>query len=156
VRAIPIVIGMLGIALLASFSVDAAVYRCRDTAGNVMYSDAACDGGSVVPIVESRADPVAIERLRREAEAFERRQARREAIALEEARTHERRAASEAQRVEQEPVYYPGYYYGGYGGYGGYGRHSLPRSGFKPPIASPPSRHAPHVPANLPMPLPRR
>ena len=121
-----------------------------------------------MPIVESRADPAAIERLQREAEAFDARQARRDAIALEEARAREHRAAREAQRVEQEPVYYPGYYYGGYAGYGGDGRYDRygkfpPRRDFKPPVAKPlnaPPRfaHTPraHIPANLPMPVPRR
>jgi hypothetical protein len=167
-RATAVVIGIVWVPLLASFTVDATIYRCRDGAGNIMYSDTACAGGSVVPIVESRADPAAIERLKREAEAFEARQARRDAIALEEARSRERRAPREAQPVEQEPVYYPGYYYGGHGGYGGYGRYGgyggfPPRAGFKPPfakppIARPPFRHTfpPHIPANLPMPIPRR
>jgi hypothetical protein len=98
----------------------ATIYRCRDDAGGVLYSDEPCRGGVVLDTQKSAADPRAIERLRLEVEAFHQRQAARDAAANEAARQQlefqyreaQRRAEGEyrALRDAQHDWYYPAYW----------------------------------------------
>jgi Domain of unknown function (DUF4124) len=98
----------------------ATIYRCRDNAGGVLYSDEPCRGGVVLNVQKSAADPRAIERLRLEVEAFHQRQAARDAAANEAARQQlefqyreaQRRAEDEyrAQREAQNDWYYFAYW----------------------------------------------
>ncbi len=92
------------------------IYRCSDGAGGVLYSDSPCAGGRVVEVPQTKIDPLARERLQRDLDAFDKRQALRDA---ERARQQEQQAqlrraeanARPAETVEPEPYYYP-YAYG--------------------------------------------
>jgi len=107
----------LGLALAAGDAAAQAVYRCDDGKGGTLYADTPCRGGTKVDILPGKADPAAIERLRREQRAFDERQAAREARAREEAlaqresRLAQREwqldvdAARLAERLAAEPVY---------------------------------------------------
>jgi hypothetical protein len=94
------------------------IYRCDDGKGGVLYVDAPCKDGAKVDMLPGKADPAAIERLKREQKAFDERQAARDARVQADAQ-----AAREARRVreqqasasEPEPVYgYPPWAWGGY------------------------------------------
>ena len=82
-----------------------AIYRCSDGAGGVLYRDTPCSGGRVVEIAPSRADPAARERLQREIDAFDKRQAARDAAMArerEQQADQKRRAEADARRAEAE------------------------------------------------------
>ncbi len=72
-------------ATIASHAAAQAVYRCDDGKGSTLYSDTPCKGGAKVDLLPGKADPAAIERLRREQRAFDERQAARELRAQQEA-----------------------------------------------------------------------
>ena len=102
-------------ATIASHAAAQAVYRCDNGKGSALYSDTPCRGGAKVDLLPGKADPAAIERLRREQRAFDERQAARELRAQQEAiAQHENRlaqrewqldAAALADRYAPEPVY---------------------------------------------------
>jgi len=102
-------------ATFASQAAAQAVYRCDDGKGSTLYSDTPCKGGAKVDLLPGKADPAAIERLRREQRAFDERQAARElraqqeALAQREDRLAQREwhldAAALADRYAPEPVY---------------------------------------------------
>src|SRR5688572_1316989 len=71
------------------------IYRCSDGAGGVLYADSPCAGGRVVEVPASKVDPLARERLQRDLEAFDKRQALRDS---ERARQQEQLA--QARRAE--------------------------------------------------------
>jgi len=98
------------------------IYRCDDGRGGVLYANAPCPGGRIVALPESKPDPGARERLQRDLEAFERRQAAREVAllrererqddarqrnALEAARQDERQATYAPPVAYYAPLYYP-------------------------------------------------
>ena len=91
------------------------IYRCSDGAGGVLYADSPCAGGRVVEVPASKVDPLARERLQRDLEAFDKRQALRDS---ERARQQEqlaqaRRAEANAPPAETtEPAPYYPYAYG--------------------------------------------
>jgi hypothetical protein len=145
----------LGLALPGGDAAAQAVYRCDDGKGGTLYADTPCRGGTKVDILPGKADPAAIERLRREQRAFDERQAAREARAREEAlaeresrlalreRELDADAAWRAGRLAAEPVYTWGGWWPWYPG---------PPVGGPPPTPPRPPRPdaspaAPHVPA---------
>ena len=99
----------------------AAIYRCSDGAGGVLYADAPCAGGRVVEVPATKVDPQARERLQRDVEAFDKRQALREAerARLKDQQAQARRAEATARATQPpEPVADP---YASYGyGYAPY------------------------------------
>lgn len=94
----------------------AAVYKCTEPGGQVLYSDIPCKGGAVVDVRAGEADPGAIDRLERERVEFERnmslRRAADEAAAIRrEALNAQLREAEAAQRMAEAaansaPQYY--------------------------------------------------
>jgi hypothetical protein len=111
---------------LAAPLVDVAaqpVYRCDDGKGGVLYADTPCKGGATVDLAPGKADPAAIERLRREQRAFDERQAARELRAQQEAQAQreyrlaqrewqlDAGAALLAERLAAERNYYWGGYW---------------------------------------------
>jgi len=150
-----LVAAALGLAAGCGDVVAQPVYRCDDGTGGVLYADTPCKGGAKVDLLPGKADPAAIERLRREQRAFDERQATRElearqaALAQREYRLAQREwqysagAAMLAERLAAEQNYYWGGYWPWYPA---------------PPVAAqplpPPRPHlpealrpAPHVPA---------
>jgi Domain of unknown function (DUF4124) len=94
-----------------------AIYRCDDGRGGVLYANTPCSGGRVIEVPESKPDPAARERLQRELEAFDRRQAAREAALSERERLAEARRRTAPQTAgqddETQSSYAPAYgYYG--------------------------------------------
>lgn len=112
----------LALILLCSAAAAQAIYRCDDGKGGVLYADASCKDGAKVEVLPGKADPAAIERLRREEKAFAERHAVRaakseaEAQAARDAREARVRAERrvELDRQQSEYVGYPGYAWGGY------------------------------------------
>ena len=108
------------------------IYRCKESAGGVLYSDTPCTGGRVVEMPEFRSDPAARERLQREIDAFDKRQAARDALARQrenEADARRRADAEAARRAQereaaQDQAPYGYYGYGWYPPY--YARHDPP------------------------------
>ena len=102
-------------ACVATFAHASTIYRCSDGAGGVLYADSPCAGGRVVEVPASKVDPLARERLQRDLEAFDKRQALRDA---ERARQQEqlaqlRRSGANAGPAEPaEPAPYYPYAYG--------------------------------------------
>jgi hypothetical protein len=155
----------LGLALPTVDTAAQAVYRCDDGQGGTLYADTPCKGGTKVDILPGKADPAAIERLRREQRAFDERQAAREARAREEALAgresrlalRERQldidAARLAGRLAAEPVYTWGGWWPWYPeapvGRPPPGSPRPPR-----PEASPPAPHVPASPGRLGVPSP--
>lgn len=84
-----------------------AIYRCNDGQGGVLYQNTACAGGRTVELQDAKPDPSARERLQRDLEAFERRQALREAAQHREREAERNRVAKAAAAAEQEPAYAP-------------------------------------------------
>jgi hypothetical protein len=85
----------------------AAIYKCTEAGGQVLYSDVPCKGGSVVDVRPGDADPAAIARLERDRAEFDRnmvaRRAADDAAALQRAALDARlREAEAAQRVAEE------------------------------------------------------
>ena len=78
------------------------IYRCDDGRGGVLYVNAPCPGGRVVEIPEARPDPAARERLQRDLDAFERRQAAREAALIRARENEARKRDVEDERIRQE------------------------------------------------------
>ena len=108
---------------LAWMAVGAAVaqtiYRCDDGHGGVLYADAPCKDGAKVDVLPGKADPAAIERLTREQQAFDERQAVRDAKSRAEVdAAREERRVWVRRPLESDPqaTYggYPGYAWGGY------------------------------------------
>jgi hypothetical protein len=81
-RAWPVL--LLGGIAGGAFAQGDTIYRCDDGRGGVLYADAPCPGGRVVELPEGKPDPTARERLQRDLDAFERRQAARAAALLRE------------------------------------------------------------------------
>ena len=79
------------IALAVAPVAGAAVYRCTQAGGKVLYTDSPCKGGAVVDVRAGTADPIAIDRLDRENAAFDRNMAARAAI--------EQKAAAQRQEL---------------------------------------------------------
>lgn len=152
-------------ATIASHAVAQAVYRCDDRKGSTLYSDTPCNGGAKVDLLPGKADPAAIERVRREQRAFDERQAARELRAQQDAlgqrenrlaqREWQLDAAALADRYAPEPMY-------GWGGVWAWYPVApvVPRAPPRPPrpdVRTPP----PYVPAmprqfGLPSPPPAR
>lgn len=80
-------VGVLATAAIGLPATAQTVYRCDDGKGGTLYSDTPCKGGAKVDLLPGKADPAAIERVRREQRAFDERQAVRDARSAEEART---------------------------------------------------------------------
>jgi len=159
------IVGVLAAAGFGSVAAAQTVYRCEDGKGGTLYSDTPCKGGAKVDLLPGKADPAAIERLRREQRAYDERQAARElraqqeALAQRESRLAQREwqldAASFADRYAPEPVY-------GWGGVWPW----YPVAPVVPPALPRPPRPdvrppPPHVPAmpgqfGLPSPPPAR
>ena len=108
----------LACAALGGHAAAQTIYRCDDGKGGVLYVDAPCKDGAKVDMLPGKADPAAIERLKRDQKAFDERQAVRDARVQADAQ-----AAREARRLrehqasasEPEPVYgYPPWAWGGY------------------------------------------
>lgn len=107
-------------AFATSFAHASTIYRCSDGAGGVLYADSPCAGGKVIDLPQSNVDPGARERLQRELDAFDKRQALRDA---ERARQLERQAqvnrsgtsTQTADAATAPEPYYPYAY--GYGPY---------------------------------------
>lgn len=118
----------------------------------MLYADAPCKDGAKVEVQPGKADPAAIERLRREEKAFAERHAAREAKAqaeaqaAREAREARARAERQAERDRQQPEYvgYPGYAWGGY----------RPRPPLSPRLEPPPSGYLSARPATPSRPRP--
>ena len=94
------------------------IYRCTDGQRGVLYSNLPCPGGRTLDLPDAKPDPAARERLQREIDAFERRQAVREAAQLREreSQAERNRAAARAAEQEQpatyaEPIYSYGLWY---------------------------------------------
>lgn len=125
------------------------VFRCVDADGGVLYADEPCKGGVRLDIPESKPDPAALDRLRREQQAFDQRQAARAAAA--------ERDADRQFAMRQDALAYPGvaalavapdYPYGSYYWGGGW-------PVFVPPNLRPP-RPRPPRPAASPSFVPAR
>jgi hypothetical protein len=97
------------------FAQSDTIYRCDDGRGGVLYANAPCPRGRVVEMPESKPDPAARERLQRDVEAFERRQAAREAALLRERERRDdmrQRAAPEPDpQDERQASYVPPFAY---------------------------------------------
>ncbi len=90
-----------GVALcMPARSEAAVVYRCIDANGGVLYADEPCKGGVRLDLLESKPDPAAIDRLRREQQAFDQRQAARAAAA--------ERESDRQLAMRQDALAYPG------------------------------------------------
>lgn len=59
---------------------DAAVYKCTQAGGTVLYSDIPCKGGTVVDVRSGEADPGAIARLEHDRAEFDRNMITRRAV----------------------------------------------------------------------------
>jgi hypothetical protein len=109
---------LLTAAVVSTEGAVAAVYRCDDGNGVVLYTDAPCSGGAAVDIAPGKADPAAIERLKREQKAFDERYAAREARAHAEAQAAREARRAQAQQAAasepQEAYGYPPWAWGGY------------------------------------------
>lgn len=112
------------------------IYRCGDGQGGVLYANVPCAGGVALDIPETKVDHGAQERLRREQEAFEKRQASRDAAFAQAAarRDEDRKRADEErrQRDDAQRAYvssYPWFY--------------APM--YEPPLRRPPPRRAPEA-----------
>ena len=93
------------------------IYRCDDGSGGVLYADAPCKDGAKVDLLPGKADPAAIERLKRDQKAFDERQAARDAKAQAEAQAIRDARQARAERSGEAPaesIGYPGYAWGGY------------------------------------------
>ena len=113
----------LGLAAALADVAAQSVYRCDDGKGGVLYADTPCKGGATVDLAPGKADPAAIERLRREQRAFDERQAARELRAQQEAQAQreyrlaqrewqlDATAALLAERLAAERNYYWGGYW---------------------------------------------
>jgi hypothetical protein len=126
-----------------------AVFRCIDPNGGVLYTDEPCKGGAKLDIPEGKPDPAAIDRLRREQQAFDQRQAARAAAA--------ERDADRQFAMRQDALAYPGvaalavapdYPYGSYYWGGGW-------PVYVPPNLRPPRPRSPR-PAGAPSFVPAR
>lgn len=112
----------LALALLCGAAAAQSIFRCDDGKGGVLYADVPCRDGAKVDVRAGKADPAAIERLRRDEKAFAERHAAREARAQADAQaardSRDARARAERQaeldRQQSEYVGYPGYAWGGY------------------------------------------
>jgi len=97
-----------------AFAHASTIYRCSDAAGGVLYADAPCTGGRIVDIPRTRIDPLARERLQRDLEAFDKRQAARDAErARREREAQSLRAEAAATTPVPEMPPEPTYLYGG-------------------------------------------
>ena len=74
-----ILVGMALAACAVPIAHAGTIYRCIEGGGGVLYSDAPCPGGRLVPVPEGNVDPHARERLQRDLDAFDRRQSLRNA-----------------------------------------------------------------------------
>jgi len=117
-----ILVGMALAACAVPIAHAGTIYRCIEGGGGVLYSDAPCPGGRLVPVPEGNVDPHARERLQRDLDAFDRRQslrnaesARRQAEEAQQRRAQAALRASEAAEPPAERDYpyvygYPVYY----------------------------------------------
>jgi len=154
----------MGLALAAGDAPAQAVYRCDDGKGGTLYADTPCTGGTKVDILPGKADPAAIERLRREQRAFDERQAAREARAREEAlaeresrlalreRELDADAAWRAGRLAAEPAYAWGGAWPWYPGLPAGGPPSRPPRPPRPDASPPP--YVPAAPGRFGVPTP--
>ena len=117
------------------------IFRCTDALGAVLYSNTACPGGRALALPGVAPDPAARERLQRELDAFQKRQAVREAAQLRERelQSERNRAAAQAAQPEPQAVYASPYY-----AYGPYYPYAVPP---RPPLPRPrPARSSSYVP----------
>jgi hypothetical protein len=91
----------LAIASAANAQPDAAaaVFRCKQPNGGIIYQDYPCKGGVTVDIKPDTADPAAIARLRRAEAEFERTHAQRRAMGT----VTQRRELIERRTIEAAP-----------------------------------------------------
>jgi hypothetical protein len=92
---------LLAFLVVSATAQSAAIYRCGDGRGGVLYTDLPCEQGAVLDVPKSASDPAAVERLQRSLAAFDKRWAEREAAEAA-ARERARAAAAERSRAEQE------------------------------------------------------
>ena len=147
---------------IASHAAAQAVYRCDDGKGGVLYADTPCKGGATVDLAPGKADPAAIERLRREQRAFDERQAARELRAQQEAQAQreyrlaqrewqlDASAALLAERLAAER----NYYWGGYWPWYPAPPVAKPPPGPPRPEALPPAPYVPAAPGRFGLPSP--
>ena len=152
----------LGLAAALADVAAQSVYRCDDGKGGVLYADTPCKGGATVDLAPGKADPAAIERLRREQRAFDERQAARELRAQQEAQAQreyrlaqrewqlDASAALLAERLAAERNYYWGGYWPWYP--------APPVAKLPPgpprPEALPPAPYVPAAPGRFGLPSP--
>ncbi len=129
--------GLLVVIASSALAQGTTIYRCNDGSGGVLYANIPCAGGVALDLPESKPDPAALERLRREQEAFERRQATRDAVSAQAAvrRDELRRREEEARRERESQAHaytpsYPWFY--------------APM--YQPPLPRPPLRPRPPAP----------
>jgi hypothetical protein len=127
------------------------IYRCDDGRGGTLYADTPCTGATKVDIAPGRADPAAIERLRREQRAFDERQTARDLQARQDALAQwEYRLAQREWQLDAvadvwagRPAVVPGYAWGGLWPW-----YPVPPIPPLPPLPPRPDlRLAPYVPA---------
>ncbi len=95
-RCIALVCAFAGVSLIAPGTAAETIYKCRDDRGRVLYTSEPCPGGKPVDIQAGKGDPHALERLRQEDAAFNRRMSERRAAEAKEAEL--RREAELKQR----------------------------------------------------------
>jgi hypothetical protein len=138
---------LVPVTMIAAWCAGAAVaqgdtiYRCTDALGAVLYSNTPCPGGRTLALPDVKPDPAARERLQRDLDAFQKRQAVREAAQLRERelQSERNRAAAQTAQAEPQPDYVSPYY-----AYGTYYPYAVPP---RPPLPRPrPTRSSSYVP----------
>lgn len=107
-RAWPVL--LLGGIAGGAFAQGDTIYRCDDGRGGVLYANVPCPRGVVIELPEVKPDPAARERLQRDLDAFERRQAAREAALRRERERQDirqRNAPEPARQDEEQASYAP-------------------------------------------------
>jgi hypothetical protein len=122
----------ISLGMTNAFAQDTRIYKCAQPNGGVLYTDQACNGGTVLDIRLDPVDPDALTRLARAGAEFDAAEAQRKAEQarleelnrLQQQMESERYAgvpfAADGNYFDGEPWYGYGPWYGSSDGYGGY------------------------------------